>query len=111
MTDDSAYAAAIAPHIDRTVAAIHPAARPAAAAVLQAAGLSGAGVLVPLLTPLLAGPAETSTLHSVVRYEPYEGFVAALDEQGRQGLLTQSGGTVSATPAGRDVLLGLRRAQ
>jgi hypothetical protein len=111
MTDVASFAVAIAPHIDRTVVAVHPAARPGAMVVLRAVGLTGGGVLVPLLTPLLSGPVAVSALHSVVRYERYEWLVDGLDEHVRQGLLTRTNGTVTATPTGRDVLLGLRRAQ
>ena len=105
------FAAAVAPEIDRVTIAVHPVAKPAAVVVLRAAGLSRGGLLVSLLTPLLAGPALAAELHSINRYMPYAEFRAGLDEHVRQGMLRRSGDVVAATDSGRAVLTGLRRAQ
>ncbi|HEX3813764.1 MAG TPA: hypothetical protein VHX59_13085 [Mycobacteriales bacterium] len=105
------FAAAVAPEIDRVTIAVHPIARPAAVELFHAAGLERGGLLVPLLTPLLAGPALAAELHSIARYAPFGEFAAGLDQQVRQGLLIRSGDVVAASPTGRELLVGLRKVQ
>lgn len=106
-----AFAAEIAPHIDRASISVHHAAGPTGAQLVRVAGLPHAGVLVDLLVPLLAGSAEIPALHSIERYTPYERFVGAIDDHVTQGMLTRSGDVVSATPAGLELLTDLRHAQ
>jgi len=111
MTDLAGFAASIAGDIDAATISIHPASRPAAVRVLHAAGLDRGGLLVGLLVPLLAGPADIAALHSIERYAPPDRFTGALDEHVAQGMLIRSADSVRATPAGRELLLGIRQAQ
>lgn len=106
-----AFAAEIAPLIDGAVISVHRAVGPTGRHLVRTAGLPGAGLLVDLLVPLLAGPAEMPALHSIERYTPYEEFVGTIDEHVVQGMLTHTGDAVVATPAGLELLRDLRRAQ
>jgi hypothetical protein len=106
-----AFAAEIAPHIDNATTSIHHAVGPTGGQLVRTAGLPRAGLLVDLLVPLLAGPAEISALHRVERYTPYEKFSGTIDEHVTQGMLSRSGNIVVATPPGLELLTDLRHAQ
>lgn len=106
-----AFAAEIAPLVDRATISVHRAVGPTGGQLVRAADLPRAGVLVDLLVPLLAGSAVRSALHSIERYTPYEKFCGTIDEHVIQGMLTLTGEIVSATPAGLELLADIRRAQ
>lgn len=105
------FAADIAPLIDKTVIAMHRAVGPTGGQLVRQAGLPNAGLLVDLLIPLLAGPADIPALHSIERYTPYERFIDGIEQHVAQGMLRRSGGVVTATPAGLELLRDVRRAQ
>lgn len=110
----TAYAAEVAPHVDRLAIAVHKHGRPAAQEVLRGFGLSGAGVLIDARAALLAEPITLDDLTVIARYAPRAALSAALDEHVRQGLLTRDdAGTPSyaCTMRGRDLLLRLTELQ
>jgi hypothetical protein len=74
-----AYAHDIAPHIDRLAIALHRHARHVAPPVLQAFGLTSAGVLIDARPLLLAGPISVDNLAIIERDIPRESLAPALD--------------------------------
>lgn len=115
LTDEIAYARAIAPHVDRLAIAVHRYGRPAGVALLSEYGLSDAGILVDARAILLAGPVTVDDVAIIERYAPRAGLATALEDHVRQGLLeredTAEQTLYSSTMRGRELLLRLTELQ
>jgi hypothetical protein len=107
----TAYAADLAPLIDRLFIAGHRAAGKHAQALGERLQVSSFGILIDLRT-LLLGPRGMSfeEARSIQRYLNASGTEAGLLEEERAGRLVRSGDRWMPTETGRELLLGLSEA-